>query len=87
VLFVVGGCILAGSVAIGAVTKKDEPAEPSRRMSLTEAVCDMLNKGDEPDFAFRVARDLANDHPATYPDAEVAARQALTAAQAKGCGS
>ena len=46
----------------------------------------MLNDGDTPNFALRVARDLAADHPATFDDSDSAARLALAQAQSQGCG-
>jgi hypothetical protein len=84
IIVAVGLVVLA--LVLGSLQSKDEPTEPGRRMSLTEAVCDMLNDGDSPDFALRVARDLAADHPATFDDPDSAARLALAQAQGQGCG-
>ena len=87
--WVVGALVIAGSVA-GAINRDDDDGDdnsPGERMSLVEAVCGMLNDGEDRELVYAVARDLAADHPSVYGEDEAfAARTALNRAVAQGCG-
>jgi hypothetical protein len=78
---VVGGIAVYGPIA-GARHKSNTPT-----MSLTEAACKLLREGETTDRTYEIAKDLARDHPYTYPDAGLSARAAVDQAVAQGCQS
>lgn len=86
----VGGVVAVGLLAYSGSSDRDRDRDDGGgggRMTLTEAVCGMLNDGEDPEFVYDVAKDLAADHPLVYgEDESVAARAAVTRAQAQGCG-
>jgi hypothetical protein len=60
-LAVVGGIVV---FVLPAVSDDDGDDDPGRMMTLTEAACQMLDDGDDPELVYAVAKDLAADHPA-----------------------
>lgn len=85
-IWIVAGAVGFITITVGsALAAKDDG--PSQRMSLTEAVCQMLNDGTDPETAYGTAKILASQYPLTYgEDESVAARVAVQHAQAQGCG-
>jgi hypothetical protein len=84
---VAGAVVLTASMGWTALQNNREDNEPQRMMSLTEAACQMLNEGKTPEFTYSVAKDLASQYPLTYgEDESIAARAAVSRAQAQGCG-
>jgi hypothetical protein len=75
-------------LAVSAIAKSyEKPPAPQRLMTLTEAACSMLREGDSAELTYATMKDLAAQHPLVYgEDESIAARAAVTQAQAQGCG-
>lgn len=87
-VLVIGSIVLGALVGGGAIIEAVENSRDSGRlMSLSEVVCQELNEGKSPEFAYSIAKDLASERPLVYgEDESIAARAAVTRAQAQGCG-
>jgi hypothetical protein len=74
-------------LAVSAIVKNNTKASdtPQRPMTLVEAACSYLRSGDSADAAYGYTKSLAAEHPFTFPDAGVAAHEAVAQAQAQGC--
>jgi hypothetical protein len=83
-----GVAVFVGIGVLGTIGGNDDDNDsPGRRYTLTEAACKMLREGDDPEFVYSVTKDLAADHPLQLGEDEaLAARLAVDAAQAQGCG-
>lgn len=73
--------ILAAGGIIAVAQQRDDP--PPRLLSLNEIACDTLKDHDQ-EFTYGFLKDIAADHPYTFPDADRAARLAIDLAQAPG---
>lgn len=62
-------------------------SDGGKKMTLTEAACQLLGDGETSESTYAVMKDLAADHPLAYgEDESVAARIAVNAAIDQGCG-
>ena len=80
---VVGGLIVAGSLAKGDDKSGGEPS--GNMLTPTEVACDMLGDGETTEFTYDVLRDVLGDHEYEVADPDLAARLAVNAAVRRGC--
>jgi hypothetical protein len=88
-VWVIGGGAIAAiitALAVSGTFTDDDDDAPSRQLTLIEAACRVLNVEDDRDDAYRVIRRMAADNPMTFEDPDEAARLAIWAAEADGCG-
>jgi len=84
----IAAAVLVGVGVLGAIGgSDDDDGGGGKRYTFTEAACKMLNDGDDPEEAYAAMKIIARQHPlAVGEDESIAARVAVNAAVAQGCG-
>lgn len=76
------GVVLAVAGIVAIVSNRNDDGD--RQLSLRQIACETLVDHDA-EFTYSFVKDIAEDHPYTFPNADLAARQAMTMAQAGNC--